>query len=151
MKLFLMLSFLCINCAKAQEIELIQPLNFGNIVVAHNNSIGFINLNEYGQISTSDNIHTITQGDVGIFELTDFYKHVKLRIIPHIIQQRSIPKKFSNEVFNLTEINVAETIYTEGDGSALIPFGAKLTTSGSGKNHFTDTTYTHQIKLVLQY
>ena len=147
----LSLLLVSLSIVSAQEIELIQPLSMGNIVIANNDTPGFININQYGQVSSSNNIHIIKVGEVGLMELTDFYQHVELHITPYILQPKSLPEKYSREVFTLTQLNVSQRIFTEGDGSALIPFGGKLTTSGSGVNHFSDTTYTHQIKLTVNY
>lgn|GEM_PF-3570344 len=145
------LLLITLSVAHGQEIELIQPLSMGNIVIANNNTPGFININQYGQVSSSSNIHIISVGEVGVMELTDFYQHVELHITPHILQGQSFAEKYSSEVFTLEQIHVTQRIYTESDGSAVVPFGGKLTTSGSGVNHFVDTTYTHQLKLTVSY
>lgn len=137
--------------ALSQAIEVIQPINFGHVVIIDNHSVGVMDIDERGDFRTSDHFRIITPGHAGIVELRDFALSSEMFVSGYVLQSRASSGIASPETFTLTQVNIANSIYTRGDGSAEVKFGAQLSTSGSGSQQFADTTFTMRVKLVFQY
>lgn len=135
----------------AQEIEVIQDINLGTIVVTNNDTVGVLDLSEAGNMTISNHFRIISPGQPGIIELRDFAWSAEIHINAYIMQNTTLSGVISPEKFTMTQINVPSSIVTEGDGSAEIHFGAQISTSGSGSKRFADTTFTSQIKFAFQY
>ena len=144
------LSVLHFSC-NAQEVEVIKDINLGTIVITNNDTVGVLDLSETGNMAFTNHFRIIIPGQPGLIELRDFAWSAELHINAYILQNTTLSDVISPEKFTMTQINVPNSIITEGDGSAELHFGAQIRTSGSGSKRYADTTFSSQIKFAFQY
>lgn len=128
-----------------------KSLSFGSIAVISNNTREFIRINHNGIVSSSSSVMIVSPPSTGEFILTNFPPNQRLFISGQSLLPSSISTRYSPEQFSLTNIDVPSVIFSDVNGSAILPVGGTLSTSGSGNNTYIDTDYTIQYQITVNY
>lgn len=143
--------FACCSPLSLATITEVQPLSFGRVAVANNSSVQQVSVSALGNITSSAGIRVITAGSPAIFLLSDFPGNLFINLSASIIQPGTNSGVVSGEQFTLTGLDVASFIATRPDGTATVPVGGTLQTSGSGSVNFADTDYTARLMLTISF
>lgn len=133
------------------DIEFIQDLDFGDIVVVDNSSPGTISLTYLGQLSVSNHFRIISPSQIGQVLLSNYPVNAELFVDAFVLQPNSSSVNVSPEQFQLTSISHPASVRTRVDGTAVINLGGTIQTSGSGSLAYSDTDYSISIQIQVQY
>ncbi|SBS26576.1 hypothetical protein MAQ5080_00557 [Marinomonas aquimarina] len=133
------------------DIEEVTPLSFGSIVVLSNDSVESISINHNGIVSSTQAIMTVTPPTVGEFLLSNFPLNQRLFLSAQSIQSTTNSAVYSTEQFVMSNVDVPNVIFTDGNGNAQVNVGGTLSTSGSGNKSFVDTAYHIRFQLSVDY
>lgn len=128
-----------------------RSLSFGSIAIISNNSQEFVRISHTGNVSTSTHVMVVTPPITGEFILSNFPANQRLSISGQAILPSSISSQYSSEQFSLTDVDVPSAIFSDTSGSAILPIGGTLSTSGSGSNSYIDTDYTIRYQISINY
>lgn len=145
--LFIVLS----DTTRAQEVEIIRPLHFGEFVILDNSSQGYIQMDRFGSIERSKHFAIISPGYTGIAQLSGYTPYSVINVTAYITQANSISESVSSGSFRLTSVDVNSEVKTDTDGAAQVSFGGTIVNSGINDSPYTETTYTMRLRLSLQY
>lgn len=137
--------------AIADDIEFIQDLDFGDIVVVDNSSVGSISLSYLGQRTISNHFRVISPSQVGQVRLSNYPVNAELFVDAFVLQPSSTSVNVSPEQFQLVDIDHPVSVRTRTDGTAIINLGGTIQTSGSSSLAFADTDYSISIQIQVQY
>lgn len=143
-------SVLCFTHVKA-EVTLIESLDFGNVAMVDNDSVQTIAIDRFGNQSVTAGLRFVQFGRPGLIEFTGFAVGSEANVTATIIQPNSSTPVISQENFALTTIDIASTVRIPVSGIAEVPFGGTLSTSGSGSEGFSDTIYTHRVRISIDF
>ncbi|MDG1120949.1 MAG: DUF4402 domain-containing protein [Glaciecola sp.] len=135
----------------ASDIEFIQDLDFGDIVVVDNSSPGTISLSYLGQLTVSSHFRIISPSQIGQVLLSNYPVNAELFVDAFVLQPNSSSAQVSPEQFQLTAISHPTSVRTRVDGTAIINLGGTIQTSGSGSLAYSDTDYSISIQIQVQY
>lgn len=131
------------------QVTVIEPLNFGTIVVVKNTASSSITLFPNGA-STSNNIHFIERGHPAELLLEGFGARVQVNI-SDTGSQPSLRRVNSGNVFTLTNlIYPNSTITTNSYGMATLKIGGQLNASGNGQSYLDDQ-YSTTVEITIAY
>lgn len=136
---------------QAQEVEIIQDIHFGDVVVLNNDTVGWLYIDERGNTYSSNHFLVVNPGYQGLALLSEFAKYTQVHIQGEITQANATPVDTNVEGFTLVKVNVPRWLYTDINGNAEFHFGANIHTTGNGSLNFRDTTYTSKIRLKFLY
>lgn len=137
--------------AYSNDIEFIQNLDFGDIVVVDNSSPGTISLSYLGQLTVSNHFRIISPSQIGQVRLSNYPVNAELFVDAFVLQPNSSSAQVSPEQFQLTSISHPVSVRTRVDGTAIINLGGTIQTSGSGSLAYSDTDYSISIQIQVQY
>lgn len=141
-----------ISCfVRAADVEFIQNLHFGDIVIVDNSSPGTFSLSYFGERFVSNHFKIISPSQVGQVLLSDYPVNSELFINAFVLQANSNSDAISSEQFQLTAISHPPSVLIKTDGTAIINIGGTIKTSGSGSLAYADTNYSIAIQIQVQY
>ena len=126
-------------------------MNFGSIAVISNNSQEFISINHMGNVSSSSAVMVVSPPSTGEFILSNFPPNQRLFVSGQSLLPSSMSIQYSPEQFSLTDVDVPSVIFSDASGSANLPVGGTLSTSGSGNNAYIDTDYSIRYQITVNY
>lgn len=129
----------------------LRSLDFGSIAILSNNTQEFIRISHTGIVGTSSAVLVITPPTTGEFLLTNFPANKRLHISGQSLLPSSTSTQYSVEQFSLDSIDVPSVIFSDANGSATLPVGGTLVTSGSGNNAYVDTDYRIPYQITINY
>lgn len=142
---------LCYAGCCSADVTLIRPLDFGKIAVLDNSTVKTFTMDRFGQVDAPLGTVVLSPGSQGIVEITGYPPGLELNIVASIIQPISSVPVGTGETFTLTNIDIANAIQIPFSGVAQLSFGGTLSTSGSGSVNFTNTLYTHRLRLDINF
>ncbi|MFC4699872.1 hypothetical protein ACFO4O_06870 [Glaciecola siphonariae] len=134
----------------AQLVE-VRSVDFGEIAIVSNNSVQSIRMDYLGNINTDSSIRILRRGTPGLFRASGFAGNVQLFITSNILNSTMNPGVVSGEYPNLSTLNVPPSVFTRSDGTADIPVGGTVSTSGNGSLTFADAVYSSNIQITIDF
>lgn len=147
--LFVASPFLCQSAIA--DISETSPLSFGTVAISNNSSPQTITVTTSGNTYYSNNIHPIQGAQRGIYRLHNFPPHQVLTITTQSSLPTTSSSQASSEQFSLTNIQTTTYLTTDASGEATAYVGGTLMTSGSGLTTFSNTQYTVQFQITVNY
>lgn len=138
------------NFACGQLVEL-RPLNFGQLAITSNDSANQLSMDYLGNLAFDPPIRIITRGEPGLFVASGFVGNVQLFITTAIQNTVMDPGVVSGEYMQLTALDSPVSVFTETDGTAEVPIGGTIATSGSGEMSFAEATYVSTIRVTINF
>ena len=129
----------------------VQSLSFGKIAVTNNQRVSSIAIDPVGNVQVDGGIAVLEDGNHAIYELSDFPPNRVLDIDVRPLNTEMIPDVSSEETFEISISTNSATLITNNAGIALLSFGGKIETSGSGFISFTDTQYQSTIQITVNF
>lgn len=138
------------NTVQSQLVEL-RPLNFGQLAITSNDSANQLSMDYLGNLAFDPPIRIITRGEPGLFVASGFAGNVQLFVTTAIQNTVMNPGLVSGEYMQLIALDVPASVFTQPDGTAEIPVGGTISTSGSGSTTFADATYVSTIRVTINF
>lgn len=145
------LAFISLSHHAMADIVEVRSLSFGSIAVISNDTQEFVRVSHSGTVSTSTHVMVVSPPTTGEFILSNFPANQRLNISGQALLPSSTSVQYSSEQFSLTDVDVPSVIFSDASGSALLPVGGTLSTSGSGNNAYIDTDYTIRYQITINY
>lgn len=147
---YLLFFTLCCFQLSSQEIELIQPLSFGTIVVGNNSNVSSIEISPIGNITTSNQIWLVEKGHHAEFVISGYPAYKQINVRAEIIDTDTSSSISGGEQFKLETVKTAPFVTTDITGKAKVYLGGTLRTTGNG-HMYLNTDYSAQIQIELNY
>ncbi len=133
------------------DITQLTPLSFGTVAVSDNTAAQTINVTTSGRAYYSNYVHPIQDAQRGVYLLSNFPTNQILSVTTQAISSTTTSSQASSEQFSLTNVNTTTYVTTDASGEATIYVGGTLSTSGSGSSAFSNTQYTAQFQITVNY
>jgi hypothetical protein len=132
------------------EVELVQPLDFGQVVVLRNDSVGTYVIDKRGRINYSTNFGIITPGQNGLYRVSGLTPNtVRTFNIVSIATEMNTNGGAFNETFDIAITDFDNERVVDSNGEVLIRFGGTISTSGSTGVNFEATPYNATIQFTI--
>jgi len=133
------------------DIVELRPLDFGQIAITSNASVSELTMDHLGNLNFDEHIRIMSRGEPGIYLASGFAGNVQL-FVTALVQNRVMnPGVVSGEFVSLTALDTPVSINTRPDGTAEIPVGGTIATSGSGSMAFADAVYVSNIQVTINF
>ena len=149
-KVILLLSSVMCGSALADITE-ITPLSFGKVAISDNSSPQTITVTTAGNVYYSSHIHPIQTAQRGVFRLTNFPANQLLSVTTQTASPSTSSAQASSEQFSLTNIQTTTYVTTDSSGAVTTYVGGILSTSGNGSTAFSNTDFTVQYQISVNY
>lgn len=149
-RLFCLLSLMIWRPVFAQLTE-VRPIDFGEIAILSNTSVQSLQMDYLGNISIDPAIRILRRGAPGLYRAQGFAGNVQLFITSNILNETMNPGQVSGEYPSLSSLIAPLSVFTRPDGSADIPFGGVVSTSGNGSLTFAEATYSSNIQVTINF
>lgn len=147
-KYILSLSLAINSCAFA-DVSVIEPLNFGTIVIVENTSDTSLTVFPNGSV-TSRNIHIMQGGHPAELLFEGYGPGVQINI-SDVGGQPSLRRVNGGNEFTISNLIFSRTtVTTNAYGMATVKIGAQLKTSGNGLNYLDDS-YSSTVEITIAY
>lgn len=147
---YLIILFVAVIASKARaDINPVQLLDFGIIVIADNSSPASITLDEFDNVAADPSFRIISRGQPAIYQITGLVPNTTFTVDVDVINVSMNPGVAALEYFDLEIIRVKNTVLSDSLGQAILTFGGKITTSGSGGLDFAEATYSSNIRITV--
>lgn len=140
---------LSVDSAFADQIDVVENLSFGNIVVSDNSTKSTVTINKSGTTQVTGNMHVVQGGTAGEIQLSDFVPGVQLSIMAAATND-DLSGLGTSEKFTITNIDIASIVNIPASGQYTLLFGATLESSGSGAA-YPDTEFSTVIQVFINY
>jgi hypothetical protein len=147
---YLMIFLAWAGAAQAQVVEQ-QALNFGTVVLVHNDSEGSLTVDIFGNISLDNNFRIVTPGNHAIFGVSGLPANSSLPVTVSVTNPTMNPRQVFDESFVLSITSYDQQARTDEFGDATIRVGGTITTSGSSNLNFAQATYESQIRVTINF
>lgn len=144
-----MLLFYCFYSHSAL-LEVVEPLDFGSVVVTGNSSISTTRLFRSGQQQSTNRLLVLTPGHPAIVRLSDFPPNRTFTISANLPVMSAAPFAGTAQ-FSITGLEIPNSIATNSFGVVEFTLGATLATSGNGLPYYNQARYTMDIELEITY
>lgn len=129
--------------------DVLEPLNFGVIVIAKNDRVSTVKLPTNYAMSSSNDIHIIEKGHPAKLYFDNLPVHTLINISSSShnvkLEQGSV-----STAFTITQLLFKPTEHSNGYGEIELLLGAILQTSGTGES-YTDGSYQGRVSIELSY
>jgi hypothetical protein len=140
-----------ISSASYAQLTEVRSIDFGEIAVVSNNSVQSIRMDYLGNLSIDPAIRILRRGTPGLFRVEGFAGNVQLFITSNILNSTMNPGVVSGEYPDLATLSAPASVFTRPDGSADIPVGGTVSTSGNGSLTFANATYSSNIQITIDF
>jgi|TARA_B100001059_G_C17831069_1_gene584727 hypothetical protein len=147
LKLILLLSVF-FSAKVLAQVTVLEPLNFGTIVVVKNTPSSSITLLPSGTSSTT-NIHLMHSGNPAELLFEGYGARVQLNISDTGVYP-SLSRVNGGNAFILNNVIYASSVTTNAYGMGVLKVGGQLSTSGNGQPYIDDN-YSTTIELTISY
>lgn len=147
--LFVILPSLFITKGVIADIVPVQLLDFGIVVVASNASPETLTIDEFENVNASSGFRIISRGQPAIYQITNLIPNTTFTVDVDVINISMNPGVPSLEYFDLSILRVRNTVLSDSLGEAMLTFGGRITTSGSGGLEFADATFSSNIRITV--
>lgn len=149
MKKIILIFMLCISFRAFGGVTILEPLDFGKLVIGSNNRVSSITLIP-GNTSTSTNdIYILKQGHTAEL-LLEGYPARKQINISNFISNQPVTNLYGGEDFILERLIHPSSVNTDSYGSVLLNIGGQLNTTGSG-GVYLDGNYDATIEITIDF
>lgn len=131
------------------QVSVLQPLNFGTIVVAKNERVSTLELLPNGRSSSTNDIHMIEAGEAAEILIENFPPRIQLTISDAVINT-PLTRSSGGISLTLNKLIYRNDIVTNGLGVAELNIGGQISTSGSGGN-YSDEEFKSVIQITIEY
>lgn len=133
------------------EFSIDTPLNFGEIVIRSNSVVSSVSISRNGNQHSTNHILILKPGTPGVFSLTGFppYTVVNLSVDLPAYSNMLYPQTAQ---FELTAVDMPETLNLGATGGAQFRIGGTLSTSGNPlQNYYSGADYVIYLNLNIDY
>jgi hypothetical protein len=132
---------------------LLEPLNFGTIVVINNDSVGKITIALDGKITLEGPISIITPGHPAQFRFSNLPSYTQLNVTANVLSATTTIAAGTSEQFTLSNMVTLPSVTTNALGTVLVLVGGTLETSGVGVGDggYLDTTYSATYEVTVDF
>ncbi|WAJ70814.1 DUF4402 domain-containing protein [Catenovulum adriaticum] len=150
MKIFIFSIFLLPVVCLAQ-LDMIQPLTFGTIVVGKNDGVSYIEVSPLGTMKAYNHIWIIKSGQNAEFLVSNLPPYKEVNIQVDTLTTTTSTQINDTEQFLVDTVTILPSpITTDSTGKAKIYIGAVLKTTGNNKIYL-NTEYTANFRITLNY
>lgn len=151
-KVMLLLSILIFSIAQANaDITEVKSVDFGEIAIVSNASVQQLEMDYLGNINIDPAIRIIKRGSPGVYRASGFAGNVQLFISANILNSTMNPGTVSAEYPILTSLSVPASVFTLPNGTADIPVGGIVSTSGSNGLGYAEASYSANIQITINF
>ncbi|NTS75668.1 DUF4402 domain-containing protein [Catenovulum sp. SM1970] len=117
----------------AESRVLVEPLNFGRIVIADNSAVSEITITQSGYITNTNKIFILEPGNPGEIHFYDYPHYYQLDVSVNIVTPYTYQSGMvtTTEQFELVNIDTANRISVDGTGFARLLIGGTLRSTGN--------------------
>ncbi|MCU4677440.1 DUF4402 domain-containing protein [Catenovulum sp. 2E275] len=147
----LILLFVLIPSVCMSQIEMIQPLSFGTIVVGKNNEVSYIEVSPLGVTQAHNHIWLIEEGQNAEFLVTNLPPYREINVQIDILTPTAKSNFHDTEQFVVDSVAAFPSpITADSVGQAKIYVGAVLKTTGNNQTYL-NTEYMANFRITLNY
>ncbi|WP_395342094.1 hypothetical protein PN836_000065 [Ningiella sp. W23] len=133
------------------ELEEIQPLSFGTIVVLSNVEVESYQISKEGNVELSDNLLVFSPGQRGLYRVTGLPPNSNVLLSTQILDNFFRSTELNTERFRFTSLNTSVVHRTDDTGRVVLPVGGTISTSGNGSLVFGAAPHTADFIVEIDY
>jgi hypothetical protein len=140
------------NIAVRADIEELQALSFGKLVVLNNDEIETLRIDKAGNLSYSDVFRVINPPQRARFRAFNLPANTPLNVSSVILQSTLATDRPNLQRFTFDELDHLGVIITDETGEASIWVGGQISTSGEGPILYGDSVpFTADYRLTIDF
>jgi hypothetical protein len=127
-----------------------SPFNFGKIAVLSNASISSVQMSRTGRAAATGSIHILEIGQPGVYTLSGFPPYSIVRMTAQVPAFSASPIPGTQQ-FNISAVDMQDTVNIDASGTAQFKLGGVLQTSGVGGTYIGPATYQIMLDINIIY
>ena len=120
----------------SSDIEQVQALDFGTLVVLKNDEVESFRLGRNGNVSFSDAFLIFSPPQRAIFSLSELPADSVIRVSAFVLDPVFTSASLNTERFTFDELDFLPIINSDINGEAQVFVGGQISTSGDGSTNF---------------
>lgn len=132
----------------ASQIDIVEPLKFGEIVILNNTEVSTLEIFNNGTQRNQGRILVINKGAPAVINISGFAPHTLIQLDVSLPITSTSP---IGEPLRIIQLGLPNQLRVDNLGNAVITFGGTLATTGTGSNYYDQATYQFLIPIDFTY